>query len=157
MRSKLFAGAICIPILFSVLAVTTIGGSAEFVTPTAIDESGEYDGQRVNLEGVATNLSQGNQYIRFNVTDMNASVPVVYEGQMPETMAEGRTVVAKGHYDGAAVQANDLSVRAHEGERPPSSAHENQSKTESHHGGTTDNATAENRTAERIAPGDGPG
>jgi cytochrome c-type biogenesis protein CcmE len=120
-RAKFLVGGVCVPVLFAILAVTTMGGSAEFVTPTDVDGTDRYDGQRVNLEGVVTNLSERTERLEFNVTDENASVPVVYEGQMPETMAEGRTVVAKGQYDGDVVRAGDLSVRAHEGDRPAAS------------------------------------
>lgn len=138
-KAKLLVGGVCIPILFAVLAVTTLGGAAEFVTPTDVEKSAEYDGQRVSLEGVVTNLSDGSERIEFDVADENASVPVVYDGQMPETMAEGRTVVAKGQYDGSVVRAEDLSVRAHEGERPESSKHTNATsgnESVAHHNGT---------------------
>jgi cytochrome c-type biogenesis protein CcmE len=114
---KLVVGGVCIPLLFAALAVTTMGGgAAEFVSPTDIEEG--YSADRVNLEGVVTDLDETTDGLRFTVRDPNASVPVVYEGQMPETMAEGRTVVAKGYFNGTAVEANSLSVRAHEGEHP---------------------------------------
>lgn len=132
-KSKLLAGGVTIPVLFAVLAVTTLGGATEFVEPTDLSGTDEYDGKRVNLEGVVTNLSEGNDSIAFDVADKNASIPVVYDGQMPETMSEGRTVVAKGQYNGTVVIASDLSVRAHEGERPESSKHYN---------GTAANGTA---------------
>jgi cytochrome c-type biogenesis protein CcmE len=132
-KTKLLTGGVCIPVLFAVLAVTTLGGAAEFVNPTDLNGTEQYEGTRVNLEGVVTNLSEGNDRLRFNVADQNTSVGVVYDGQMPETMAEGRTVVAKGQYNGSMVTASDLSVRAHEGERPSSSKH---------HNGTATNGTA---------------
>jgi cytochrome c-type biogenesis protein CcmE len=105
------------------MAVTTMGGAAEFTTPTKITETDEYTGDRVNLEGIAINIEQTNERLSFDVTDENASVPVVYDGPMPETMSVGRTVVAKGYYNGSAVEADSLSIRAHEGEHP--SGHNN--------------------------------
>jgi cytochrome c-type biogenesis protein CcmE len=117
-KVKLIVGGIGVLVLFSVLAVTTMGGAAEFVSPTDLEEESGYEGSRVNLEGIVTGLEQRDGRIHFDVTDANASVPASYDGPMPETMADGRTVVAKGYFDGSSVEADDLSVRAHEGERP---------------------------------------
>ncbi|AUG47737.1 cytochrome c biogenesis protein CcmE [Haloarcula taiwanensis] len=122
-KTRLLVGGVVIPVLFGAMAVTTMGGAAEFTTPTKITNTGEYDGDRVNLEGIAIDIEQTNERLSFAVTDGNASVPVVYEGPMPETMSAGRTVVAKGYYNGSAVEAESLSIRAHEGEHP--SGHNN--------------------------------
>ena len=55
------------------------------------------------------------------MTDENHTVPVVYEGTLPDTLQDGRVVVAKGQFDGDRLVANKLSVRAHEGEERPES------------------------------------
>lgn len=154
-KTKLLVGVVVVPVLFAVLAATTMGGSAEFVSPTDVETAGQdaYTGERVNLEGVVTNLSQSNDRLAFTVTDANASVPVVYEGPMPETMAEGRVVVAKGYYNGSGVEANSLSVRAHEGERPDASGHHNGSagNVTGHPEGINVSAHHNNSTADLAA------
>jgi len=113
-RSKLLFAGVGVLLLFGVLGTTVMNASAEFVTPTAL-ENGDYDGEWVNLEGKVANLEQDGNEIRFAVTDNNTSVDVVYDGSMPETMAEGRIVVAKGTVEDGSVDASELSVRAHEG------------------------------------------
>jgi cytochrome c-type biogenesis protein CcmE len=119
-KRKVVVAAVGILVLGGVLGTTTMSATTEFVSPTALD-SGSYDGEWVNLEGVATDLDRADGTIRFVVTDENESVPVVYEKPMPETLQNGRIVVAKGKYVDGRLDATKLSVRAHEGgERPDS-------------------------------------
>lgn len=113
-RSKLLFAGVGVVLLFGVLGTTVMNASAAFVTPTSL-ENGDYDGEWVNLEGKVANLEQDGTEIRFDVTDNNTSVDVVYDGAMPETMAEGRIVVAKGTVEDDSLDASELSVRAHEG------------------------------------------
>lgn len=113
-RSKLLFAGVGVVLLFGVLGTTVMNASAEFVTPTTL-EDGDYDGEWVNLEGKVATLERTDNEIRFDVTDNNTSVDVVYDGAMPETMAEGRIVVAKGTVEDGSVDASELSVRAHEG------------------------------------------
>lgn len=49
--------------------------------------------------------------ISFMVTDSNASVPVVYEGVLPDLFGEGEGVVATGRYDGTRFEATELLAR----------------------------------------------
>ena len=53
------------------------------------------------------------------MTDDNESVRVTYDKPLPDTMQNGRIVVAKGEYRDGTVVAKELSVRAHEGEERP--------------------------------------
>ncbi|MFC4541017.1 cytochrome c maturation protein CcmE [Halosolutus amylolyticus] len=114
-RTKLLFVGVGILLLLGVLGVTVMNASAEFVTPTAVND-GEYEGEWVNLEGQATDIEQTGEEIAFSVSDNNTSVDVVYEGTMPETMAENRIVVAKGAVENGTLQATELSVRAHDDE-----------------------------------------
>lgn len=116
-KTKLVVAAVGI-LLLSGLLVTTSTASTQFVTPTELSE-GSYEGQRVNLEGVVADLHTADGRLEFAVTDGNASVPVVYEKTRPETMSEGRVVVAKGVYEDGRIVARQLSVRAHEGSERP--------------------------------------
>jgi len=155
-KTRLLVGGVLIPVLFGAMAVTTMGGAAEFATPTKIADTDEYTGDRVNLEGIAIDIEQTNDRLSFSVTDENASVPVVYDGQMPETMSVGRTVVAKGYYNGSVVQAESLSIRAHEGEHPSghdNSTEYNATKYDSMNG-THPNVTGHNATAHETVSSD---
>lgn len=116
-RTKALVGGIGIAVLLAILASTTMGATAEFVTPTDLAETDEHDDDLVKLEGRVLDL-RDDDAITFDVVDENRSKAVVYDGEMPETMAEGRLVVAEGRYDGETLYADDLTVRAHEGEHP---------------------------------------
>ncbi len=107
--------------LLGVLGATSMNASAAFVSPTQLSED-EYEGEWVNLEGSVQNLETGGRTATFEVTDGNHSMTVVYEGTLPDTMAEGRIVVAKGQVEGDRLVAKQLSVRAHEGSERPDDA-----------------------------------
>jgi len=118
-KNKLLVAGVGILVLLGVLGATTMSASTEFVTPTALSEDNDYEGDWVNLEGTAQDLDAGDERITFAVSDGNNSVPVTYEGTLPDTMQEGRVVVAKGRYADGTLTAQQLSVRAHEGEERP--------------------------------------
>jgi len=121
-KNKLLVTTVGILILLTTLGVTSMNASAAFVSPTQVSESdGAYQGDWVNLEGVVTDLDADGAAITFEVSDENHTVPVVYEGTLPDTLQDGRVVVAKGQFDGDRLVANKLSVRAHEGEERPES------------------------------------
>lgn len=113
-RNKLVISVVGIIVLLGIVGTTTMSATTEFVSPTTLEE-GSYEDEWVNLEGVSEDVQQEGNTVRFSVTDQNASVPVVYEGTVPETMGEGRIVVAKGAVRDGKLVANQLSVRAHEG------------------------------------------
>ncbi|WP_423745681.1 cytochrome c maturation protein CcmE (plasmid) [Haladaptatus sp. SPP-AMP-3] len=117
-RNKLLFGGIGILVLFLVLAATTMNATTTFVTPTKA-QGGNYDGDWVNLEGRVTDLHRSNERVVFDVVDNNTSVRVTYDKTMPETMQNGRVVVAKGVLRDGKLDARKLSVRAHEGTDPP--------------------------------------
>lgn len=112
-KTKVVIAGVGILLLFALLT-TTSSATTQFVSPTQL-HNGSFAGDRVNLEGRVRNLSSANDRITFVVTDGNASVPVVYEKTMPETMSDGRIVVAKGVFEDGQLHARQLSVRAHEG------------------------------------------
>lgn len=116
-RVKVLVGGVGIVVLLAILVTTTMGSSAEFVEPTDLAETDDHDGDFVKLEGRVVDLVNDGE-ITFDVIDENHTKPVTYDGEMPETMSEGRIVVAEGVYDGEELTADELTVRAHEGEHP---------------------------------------
>lgn len=117
-KNKLLFGGIGIALLLIVLAATTMNATTTFVTPTSV-QSGEYDGEWVNLEGRVADLERSNGQVTFRVVENNSSVLVTYDKTMPETMQNGRVVVAKGVLRDGRLDARKLSVRAHEGSKRP--------------------------------------
>ena len=58
--------------------------------------------------------------VRFQVTDYQATVPVVYEGILPDLFAEGEGVVASGRLDGRGVfRADEVLAKHDENYMPP--------------------------------------
>ncbi|WP_458210485.1 cytochrome c maturation protein CcmE domain-containing protein [Haladaptatus sp. NG-SE-30] len=117
-KNKLLFGGIGIALLLIVLAATTMNATTMFVTPTSV-QSGEYNGEWVNLEGRVADLERSNGQVTFRVVENNSSVLVTYDKTMPETMQNGRVVVAKGVLRDGRLDARKLSVRAHEGSKRP--------------------------------------
>ena len=117
-KNKLIFVGVGIVVLLGGLGATTMSASTEFVSPTEL-ERGDYQGEWVNLEGAVTNLTTDEGQATFHVTDDNESVRVTYDKPLPDTMQNGRIVVAKGEYRDGTVVAKELSVRAHEGEERP--------------------------------------
>ncbi|SEO29994.1 cytochrome c-type biogenesis protein CcmE [Halogranum amylolyticum] len=113
-KTKFVISAVGIVVLLTTLGTTTMSASTQFVSPTTL-ESGDFGGDWVRLEGVVDELETDQNTLRFEVTDQNTSVRVVYEGTIPEAMNEGRIVVAKGVVKEDHLVADQLSVRAHEG------------------------------------------
>lgn len=120
-KTKLIVAAVGMLVLLGVLGTTTMSATTEFVTPTSLDK-GDYEDEWVNLEGSVEALETDGQRSTFRVNDGNVSIPVVYEKQLPDTMQNGRIVVAKGVYRDGKIIAKELSVRAHEGEERPDNA-----------------------------------
>jgi len=116
-KRKVLVVGVGIAVVVAILGTTTMSASTQFVTP-ADAASGEHAGEWVNLEGVATDLERADGTLRFRVRGNGTSVPVVYDGPTPDTMQEGRVVVAKGRLADGRLDAAQLSVRAHEGTRP---------------------------------------
>lgn len=114
-KVKLLVGGVGVAVLLAILGLTSLGASAEFVEPTDLAETDAYDGEAVQLEGRAVDIDEDGE-LTFDIVDENHSVAVRYDGQTPETMSEGRLVVAEGVFDGTEVTAEELTIRAHEGE-----------------------------------------
>ncbi|MCF8473329.1 MAG: cytochrome c maturation protein CcmE [Emcibacter sp.] len=80
-----------------------------FLDPTEIVEKGIKPGQQFRLGGLVENDSfeshhEGNIMVnKFVITDGNESLPVVYEGLLPDLFREGQGVVAEGHMNEAGI------------------------------------------------------
>lgn len=70
------------------------------------------------LPGSVERLTDGIQ-VRFQVTDTESIVPVVYAGSLPDLFKEGQGVVAQGHWDGQQFAANEVLAKHDENYMPP--------------------------------------
>jgi cytochrome c-type biogenesis protein CcmE len=60
--------------------------------------------------------------VDFVITDMNKSVPVHYEGILPDLFREGQGVVAQGKLDNGRFQAREVLAKHDEKYMPPEAA-----------------------------------
>jgi len=60
--------------------------------------------------------------LKFNVHDIvnvGRSIPVFFNGPMPETLKAGRDVILEGHFDGARFEAKSLQTQCPSKYEPP--------------------------------------
>jgi cytochrome c-type biogenesis protein CcmE len=88
-----------------------------FNTPTDIAEKHVAPGSRIRLGGlVATgSVTRGDALsVRFEVTDGNRTIPVTFQGILPDLFREGQGVVAEGSLDGSGVFKADNVLAKHD-------------------------------------------
>lgn len=101
-------------ILAGALIYTSFSASTEASTPSQLKASAE-PGRSYELTGkvVKGSVERGGENLRFAVRDRDgkASVPVVYEGVVPDPFREGREVIVSGELkNGAFVAERDSLV-----------------------------------------------
>ncbi|MBO0751005.1 MAG: cytochrome c maturation protein CcmE [Bradyrhizobiaceae bacterium] len=88
-----------------------------FNSPTDVVEKHVTPGTRIRLGGLVASgsLSRGDALmVRFDVTDGNRTIPVTYQGILPDLFREGQGVVAEGTLDGSGVFKADNVLAKHD-------------------------------------------
>src|SRR5204863_3914031 len=88
-----------------------------FTSPTDLAEKHVKPGTRVRIGGLVEqgSVSRGDGLmVRFAVTDGNSTVPVVYQGLLPDLFREGQGVVAEGVLDGQGTFRADNVLAKHD-------------------------------------------
>ena len=69
-----------------------------FYSPTQLAEKKPGPAQRLRIGGLVEqgSVTKDGQEVRFTVTDLKMSVPVVYRGLLPDLFREGQGVIAEG-------------------------------------------------------------
>ena|SRR5688572_1524294 len=116
-------------ILVGVSAAAWLGAQAFkenvmfFFNPTDIASGKAPEGQRFRLGGMVANGSvnktAGTLDTRFLVTDFKHTVPVEYNGILPDLFREGQGVVAHGRMQGATFVADEVLAKHDEKYMPP--------------------------------------
>lgn len=70
------------------------------------------------LPGSVERLEDGVR-VRFNITDTESIVPVVYAGSLPDLFKEGEGVVAQGRWEQQQFIANEVLAKHDENYMPP--------------------------------------
>ncbi len=94
-----------------------------FYSPTQMTEKPLPPDRRLRLGGLVEEGSvaraEGSAVIRFKVTDLVHSVPVVYEGILPDLFREGQGVVTEGRLVAGVFQADEVLAKHDETYMPP--------------------------------------
>jgi cytochrome c-type biogenesis protein CcmE len=117
-RATLIGGGVAVLALAAVLVLFAMRDSIVFFyAPSDLVEAKIAENQRFRLGGLVADGSvergEGTK-VRFNVTDTINSVPVIYEGVLPDLFREGQGVVAEGRLDGSGTFMADSVLAKHD-------------------------------------------
>jgi len=116
-------------VLFSSAAIGLVayalrGNINLFFPPTEVAAGKAPVGQPIRVGGMvvagSVERSQDSLAVRFELTDYEASVPVVYEGILPDLFDEGQGAVASGELDETGMlRATEVLAKHDENYMPP--------------------------------------
>jgi len=97
------------------LALTALRDSIVFFfSPTELAERGEALDGRIRVGGLVAEgsvVSRAEGAYAFVVTDLQHSIPVVYQGALPDLFREGQGVVAEGRYHDGRLTADSILAK----------------------------------------------
>ena len=119
----LLAGLAALGLAAALLLNAFEGSIMFFYSPTDLAESKAPTGRALRIGGLVETgtVERGpGAVVRFRITDLKQSVPVVYTGLLPDLFREGQGVVAEGKLgpDGT-VQASSVLAKHDERYMPP--------------------------------------
>lgn len=99
-----------------------------FYTPTQVSNKEAPEGRAFRVGGMvqtgSVQRAPGTLTVRFVVTDTAHTVPVAYEGILPDLFSEGKGVVAQGRLDGDGLfRADEVLAKHDENYMPPEAQH----------------------------------
>jgi cytochrome c-type biogenesis protein CcmE len=103
-----------------------------FSTPSMAVEKHIPPGQRFRLGGMVRegSLVRGDQlHVKFEVTDGNATLPVAYQGILPDLFREGQGIISEGALDAGGVFKADTVLAKHDETYMPKAVAEELKKT----------------------------
>jgi cytochrome c-type biogenesis protein CcmE len=117
-RIVLIASGLGVLLVAVLLVLSALKDSIVFFnTPTDVTEKHVAPGARIRLGGLVVNgsVTKGDALsVRFEVTDGNRSIPVTFQGILPDLFREGQGVVAEGSLDGSGVFKADNVLAKHD-------------------------------------------
>jgi cytochrome c-type biogenesis protein CcmE len=116
-RLVVIGAALAILLLAAALALTALRESIVFfVTPSELAAKAAESGKRLRIGGLVKegSLVREGLSARFEVTDGNASFPVIYRGILPDLFREQQGVVAEGAFDAAGTFRADTVLAKHD-------------------------------------------
>ncbi|MGD9670015.1 MAG: cytochrome c maturation protein CcmE [Hyphomicrobiaceae bacterium] len=117
-RGTLILAAVAVLGLAAILVLFAVKDSIVFFhTPSDIAEKNVPAGQRIRLGGLVAegSVKRGvGTHVEFVVTDTLKTVPVIYEGVLPDLFREGQGVVAEGVLDASGHLTADTVLAKHD-------------------------------------------
>ena len=117
-RIVLIASGLGVLLVAVLLVLSALKDSIVFFnTPTDVAEKHVAPGARIRLGGLVANgsVTRGDALsVRFELTDGNSSIPVTFQGILPDLFREGQGVVAEGSLDGSGVFKADNVLAKHD-------------------------------------------
>jgi cytochrome c-type biogenesis protein CcmE len=117
-RLTMIGGALAVLAIAAALVLNAMRSSIMFfTTPGKITEQHIGPGTRFRLGGLVQkgSLVRGDQLkVRFEVTDGNATLPVVYQGILPDLFREGQGVISEGALNSSGVFQADTVLAKHD-------------------------------------------
>jgi cytochrome c-type biogenesis protein CcmE len=117
-RLVLIGSALAVLVLAVGLALTALKDSIVFFnSPTDVVEKQIAPGKRIRLGGLVKDGSvtrSDNLQVRFAVTDGRNTIPVAYQGLLPDLFREGQGVVTEGMLDHAGLFKADSVLAKHD-------------------------------------------
>jgi cytochrome c-type biogenesis protein CcmE len=117
-RLTMIGGAIAVLAIAAALVLNALRDSIVFFsTPSMAAEKHIPPGRRFRLGGMVRQGSvvRGQDLlVRFDVTDGKATLPVTYQGILPDLFREGQGIIAEGVVDGRGVFEADTVLAKHD-------------------------------------------
>jgi cytochrome c-type biogenesis protein CcmE len=117
-RLTLIGSALAVLALSAGLVLLALQDSIVFFnSPTDLLDKHVKPGQRMRIGGLVKegSVQRGDDLrVRFEVTDGTSSIPVAYQGLLPDLFREGQGVVAEGALDGAGTFRADSVLAKHD-------------------------------------------
>lgn len=95
-----------------------------FFSPSQVEAKEAPQGRTFRLGGLVEqgSVQRDGVKVSFRVTDTVKTIPVVYEGILPDLFKEGKGVVAQGQLQGGVFEASEVLAKHDENYMPPEAA-----------------------------------
>jgi cytochrome c-type biogenesis protein CcmE len=122
-RLWMLVGSLAVLGVAATLVLTALNDNIVFFySPSELADKHPAPAQRLRIGGLVTegSVRKVGQEVRFTVTDLKMTVPVIYRGLLPDLFREGQGVIAEGSLgaDGTFV-AREVLAKHDENYMPP--------------------------------------